>query len=35
MKRVVVTGGNGVTPIGEDWISVRQQLVDQKNGIAY
>ena len=35
MKRVVVTGMAGLTPIGADWIGVAKSLKDRKSGIRY
>ncbi len=33
MKRVVVTGMAGISPIGDDWESIRQRLAQMQNGI--
>lgn len=33
MKRVVVTGMAGISPIGNNWESIRSRLVEMKNGI--
>ncbi len=34
MKRVVVTGRAGISPIGSDWASIQKRLQEMKNGIA-
>jgi len=33
VKRVVVTGMAGISPIGNNWESIRSRLVEMKNGI--
>ena len=33
MKRVVVTGMAGFSPIGNDWLTIRSRLQEMKNGI--
>ncbi len=35
MRRVVVTGMAGFSPIGNDWDTMRKRLVDKKSGIRY
>ena len=34
-KRVVVTGGSSITPIGNDWDAVEQELRALRNGVVY
>ncbi|MBN2342646.1 MAG: beta-ketoacyl-ACP synthase [Deltaproteobacteria bacterium] len=35
MNRVVVTGMSGITSLGQDWASVREQLRAKKSGVRY
>jgi len=34
-KRVVITGMGGLSPIGNDWITVKDHLINGKNGICF